>query len=1029
MSLMANSFSRLLEAAEEEVSPPLLQYVRYFFPLVLFVFFSVSFTAWGIATSESSKPTPPSVNGIYRNDHQNKNKNHKTSGSTAFKRFAARFPGGIPQAREADEKRLGSIRKATMNWLLIGVMVTLVGNSVNVIMHALSKRGWWCGKDYVISTVALFFIYAVLLISQIDSRLHPTCPHLFTWIVALVGEALVVAIRIVAYEQALGKKPQKKQHIRWGSWEIVDLSICCLRILFLLLLIGIYLCFIVVPSSEPKENADSEETTGLLGGNGHANGADYGATNGKPGPAANTQAGWARRTEVGKQSWWEYLRGYTIFFPYLWPSKQRRLQVLMLICVVLVILQRVINVLVPDQLGRVTNILSGEYGEKPRLPWIQISLYIFYRFLQGNMGILGAMRSALWIPIGQYSYQALSTSSFEHVHSLSLDFHLGKKTGEVLSALSKGSAINSFLESVTFQVVPMLVDLVVAIGYFFIKFDAYYALIVAVVTFLYLYLTVRMAQWRADIRREMVNKSREQDAVKNDSMVAYETVKYFNAEVYEFGRFRNAVQAFQRAEYKVNITLNIMNVSQSVVFTLGLLVACFLSAYQVTTGQTEVGKFVTLLTYLAQLQGPLQFFGTFYRSIQSSMINSERMLELFKEQPTVVDQPDAKKLEECSGEIAFKDVHFSYDSRKQALKGLNFVAKPGTTTAFVGESGGGKTTILRLLFRFYNVEGGAIEVDGHDVRDITIDSLRRHVGVVPQDTVLFNETVMYNLRYANVNATDEMVFDACRAASIHDKIMGFPDGYNTRVGERGLRLSGGEKQRVAIARTILKNPKIILLDEATAALDSETEQNIQHALTALSKGRTTLVIAHRLSTITTADQILCIQEGKIAEMGTHEELLALGKVYKGMWSKQIRAEKVQKAKALLDESPDTPVISSSSSSINDRSVSPPSTDQISETAIPSDQNPAGAVAASQPTDVSPNTQDAEDSDAPSSPARSIRGPIIDGLRRSESGSSISSHDKGKWSAKGLRKALGKKGKVLHKRGTSHGGGSGSERDA
>jgi ABC-type transport system involved in Fe-S cluster assembly fused permease/ATPase subunit len=252
-----------------------------------------------------------------------------------------------------------------------------------------------------------------------------------------------------------------------------------------------------------------------------------------------------------------------------------------------------------------------------------------------------------------------------------------------------------------------------------------------------------MAQWRADIRREMVNKSRDEDAVKNDSMVAYETVKYFNAERYEFERYKNAVRGYQRAEYKVLFSLNVMNVTQNMVFTTGLVAACFLSAWQVSTGQIKVGRFVALLAYLAQLQGPLNFFGTFYRSIQSSMINSERMLELFREQPTVVDKPGAEVLPTCEGEIAFKDVHFSYDSRKPALRGLSFVAKPGTTTAFVGESGGGKTTVLRLLFRFYDVQEGRIEVDGKDVRDITIDSLRRHIGVVPQDTVLFNETIMF----------------------------------------------------------------------------------------------------------------------------------------------------------------------------------------------------------------------------------------------------------------------------------------------
>lgn len=382
-------------------------------------------------------------------------------------------------------------------------------------------------------------------------------------------------------------------------------------------------------------------------------------------------------------------------------------------------------------------------------------------------------------------------------------------------------------------------------------------------------------------------------------MVSYETVKYFNAEQYEFNRYRNAVRDFQRAEYRVLISLNLMNVSQNLVFTLGLLITCFMAAYQVTTGQRTVGDFVALLTYMAQLQGPLNFFGTFYRSIQSAMINSERLLELFKESPTVADDSDARDLSSCQGEIRFNDVKFAYDARKPALNGLDFRCAPGTTTALVGESGGGKSTVFRLLFRFYNIDDGSIQIDGHDVKGIKIDSLRSHIGVVPQDTVLFNETLMYNLKYANPTATDQEVFDACQAASIHEKIQNFSDGYRARVGERGLKLSGGEKQRVAIARAILKDPRIILLDEATAALDSETEQHIQTALDKLSQGRTTLVIAHRLSTITNADQILVLHAGRVAEKGTHNELLALKGRYATMWEKQIRAQKAaEKAKVL-----------------------------------------------------------------------------------------------------------------------------------
>ncbi len=385
-------------------------------------------------------------------------------------------------------------------------------------------------------------------------------------------------------------------------------------------------------------------------------------------------------------------------------------------------------------------------------------------------------------------------------------------------------------------------------------------------------------------------------------MVSYETVKYFNAEAYEFNRYQEAVDKYQLAEYKVTFSLNLMNVTQNLIFVLGVMVSSFIAAYQVTTDQLTVGKFVTLLSYMAQLQQPLNFFGTFYRSIQSSMINAERLLELFKEQPTVVDSPTARPLHSCEGDIRFKDVRFSYDDRKPALQGLNFSCAPGTTTALVGESGGGKSTVFRLLFRFYNAQDGSILVDGHDAQDITIDSLRRHIGVVPQDTVLFNETIMYNLKYANPSATDEDVYAACRAASIHDKIMGFPDNYATKVGERGLRLSGGEKQRVAIARTILKNPRIILLDEATAALDTETEEHIQEALTTLAQGRTMLVIAHRLSTITRADQILVLHGGQVAESGSHDELLTKKGRYASMWKKQVRAQRAaEEARVLRDK--------------------------------------------------------------------------------------------------------------------------------
>jgi ABC-type transport system involved in Fe-S cluster assembly fused permease/ATPase subunit len=386
-------------------------------------------------------------------------------------------------------------------------------------------------------------------------------------------------------------------------------------------------------------------------------------------------------------------------------------------------------------------------------------------------------------------------------------------------------------------------------------------------------------------------------------MVCYETVKHFDAEAYEFNRYREVVKKYQAAEYNFMFSLSIMNIIQNMVFMTGLLVTCFIAAWQVVYGEQNVGKFVVLITYMGRLQSPLEFFGAFYKKIQSAMINSERMLELFKEQPTVRDKEGAKELQTCQGQLRYQGVHFSYDGHKSALTGFDFSCKPGTTTAFVGESGGGKSTTLRLLYRLYNTLSGSIQIDGHHVEELTINSVRSHIGVVPQDTVLFNETLMYNLRYANTDATDEQVYEACRAANIHDKIMSFPDKYETKVGERGLRLSGGEKQRVAIARTILKDPRIIMLDEATAALDTETEQHIQEAFKRPALGRTMLISAHRLSTIIHADQILVLHGGKVQECGTHVELLERNGRCAAMWYKQISAQRAaEQAKALKDES-------------------------------------------------------------------------------------------------------------------------------
>ncbi|KAL2271552.1 hypothetical protein VTJ83DRAFT_923 [Remersonia thermophila] len=851
-------------------------------------------------------------------------------------------PQGPKEAEDGDRK--ASLAWSVFLYMTAGIILSFVANGVAVAVHAMQSSreaglddAWWCGEERIVYLVGSAFLYLYIFITLIEWRKSPTIVHQVFWILGLAGELIILLAfgLTVSRSDYLSStlKPRGPESSGLDLWSAIDLGIAAVRVCLLVFLIALYAatagkkCQHVSQSPGGEtQRSEADESAPLLANNGGSYGnrdsgrdrrnMNYGGTDGNGRrdsqgagcPRTDAEAAFYRPDKLPHRSWFEYCRGYSVFFPYLWPSKSPRLQLVVLVCFVLVVLQRVVNILVPAQIGVVTD--TFEQGGFQRV-WLELALLMFYKVLQGPSGVLGSIRSMLWIPVSQHTYRALTTAAFQHVHSLSLDFHLAKRTGEVLSALNKGASINQFLEQITFQVVPMMVDLLVAIIYFYVRFGALYALFVSVITFYYLYLTIRMAATRADQRRDMVNADREEEAVKNDSIMSYETVKYFNAEKREFARYGEAMRKFQEAEARVTYGINYMNMCQSVVFMCGLLVALLTCGYQVSKGQRSVGDFVLLITYLNQLQGPLNFFGTFYRTVQQAMISGERLLELFKIQPTVVDRPGVKPLLKCNGHIRWTNVGFSYDNRRTALKDLSFECKPGTTTAFVGESGGGKSTVFRLMFRYYNCSEGRTEIDGHDMKDLTIDSVRRFIGVVPQDTILFNETLMYNLKYANPNATDEEVYAACRAAAIHDRIMSFPDGYLTKVGERGLRLSGGEKQRVAIARTILKNPKIIMLDEATSALDGETEQEIQSQLITgkFGEGRTLLIIAHRLSTITHADQIIVLHEGTVAERGTHEELLALKGRYAAMWEKHCRAERAverardatRKAKKLLGQ--------------------------------------------------------------------------------------------------------------------------------
>lgn len=618
-------------------------------------------------------------------------------------------------------------------------------------------------------------------------------------------------------------------------------------------------------------------------------------------------------------TWQGFRKKVSLLVPYMWPRGSLLLQLLVLFCLGLLGVERAINVFVPIYYKNIVNDLTD--NKSWSIVATTVCVYVLLKFLQGGgagaSGFVSNMRSFLWIRVQQYTNRVVQVRLFAHLHSLSLRWHLGRKTGDVLRSIDRGtSSINSLLSYIVFSIFPTMADIVISIIYFITYFNAWFGLIVFVCMTLYLTLTIIITEWRTKYRRDMNLQDNAAKSRAVDSLLNFETVKYYNAESYEVSRFEDAILKYQASEWKTQASLALLNQTQNLIIGSGLLAGSLLCAYFVTEGKFKVGDFVLFGTYIIQLYTPLNWFGTYYRMIQNSFIDMESMFKLFEEEEEVKDEVNAGRLLYQQGQIEFENVYFSYTDGTEILKDVSFTVLPGQTVALVGQSGSGKSTIMRLLFRFYNVQGGCIRIDGQDITTVKQTSLRGHIGVVPQDTVLFNDTIRNNIRYGRLTATDQEVEDAAIAADIHDKIMTFPEGYETQVGERGLKLSGGEKQRVAIARTILKAPQIILLDEATSALDTQTERNIQASLAKVCANRTTVVVAHRLSTIIGADQILVISEGRIAERGRHEELLAKGSLYSDMWLKQQQAQDSSsdtETKDLSSEKLQPPSSSSSSS--------------------------------------------------------------------------------------------------------------------
>ncbi|XP_068612526.1 ATP-binding cassette sub-family B member 6 [Brachionichthys hirsutus] len=595
------------------------------------------------------------------------------------------------------------------------------------------------------------------------------------------------------------------------------------------------------------------------------------------------------RAEENQSTWKGFVKKVRLLVPYMWPRDNVVLQLLVVFCLVLLGVERAINVFVPIYYKNIVDELSD--GSSWNALTTTVGIYVLLKFLQGggagSSGFVSNVRTFLWIRVQQYTNRVIQVRLFAHLHSLSLRWHLGRKTGEVLRSIDRGtSSINTLLSYIVFSILPTIADIVISIIYFVTNFNAWFGLIVFVCMTFYLALTIVITEWRTKYRRSMNEQDNNAKSKAVDSLLNFETVKYYNAENYEARRFEDAILAYQVSEWKSSASLVFLNQTQNLIIASGLLAGSLLCAYFVTEGKFKVGDFVLFGTYIIQLYTPLNWFGTYYRMIQSSFVDMESMFKLFEEGKEVQDDVNAGNLVLKRGTVEFDHVYFSYINGREILRDVSFTVLPGQTVALVGPSGSGKSTIIRLIFRFYDIHGGCISIDGQDIAKVTQTSLRAHIGVVPQDTVLFNDTIQNNIRYGRVSASDQEVEEAAIAADIHHSIITFADGYQSQVGERGLKLSGGEKQRVAIARTILKAPQIILLDEATSALDTQTERHIQASLNKVCANRTTIVVAHRLSTIIGADQILVLNAGRIAERGRHEELLLKGGLYTDMWMNQ-----------------------------------------------------------------------------------------------------------------------------------------------
>ncbi|KAI1273230.1 hypothetical protein F5Y07DRAFT_391426 [Xylaria sp. FL0933] len=791
-------------------------------------------------------------------------------------------------------------------WYSLLLFIALYGVQIGLKIVEILVWSHWPAQSTIIGLLSCVLIFGVQQNSFEDAAEIVWYPYYGSWLIGSLFEPAIAVLQFIIAHEASSIHLDAHPEIEMPAFTRLDAAISIVRFVIML---GVILIHFSGYSHVDTDSSDEERSPllpksdqRLINGNGSAD-SGYGtsseATNTD---ATNTETAnspsdpespWERQQRLLREkmekrlksegSWIAYVKGFMVFFPYIWPVGNRRLQIHVVLVGLCLLAGNGLNFLIPRQYGVVLDSLGGASRENP---WVQVTIFAVLRLLSSEAG-LPLIRHMLWMPVEYYSQEALSVAAYSHVMNLSSEFHDSQSSSDIQVAISNGYHITSLLESICFQAIPMVIDLFVAFTYLSVKFGPYEGFITMATGLAFIQSAAQLISKFKEKRKKVVSTYFEEHYTRQAGIQGWYTVSAFNQVPYEEGRYSKAVKSQVTAYKSIYLGYLIGQAFQYLILTAGLLAGAFLAVYQIIHKKATPGDFVMLLTYWGQLTSPLQFFSTMGRNISQSLVQVERLLEVMLTKPTVVDKPGARPLKLKGGRVEFRNVSFSYDKKKDILKGIKLSAPPGTTVAFVGATGAGKSTIFKVLDRFYDVTGGSILIDGQDIRDVTLSSLRRCIGIVPQAPILFDDTVINNVRYARLDASDEEVYSACKAAAIHDQIMSFTEGYKTRVGERGVKLSGGELQRVAIARAILKSPEIVLLDEATSAVDTDTEQKIQEGLRALCENRTTFIVAHRLSTVMNADIIFVVANGQVVEQGSHEELIVKDGKYAELWSKQI----------------------------------------------------------------------------------------------------------------------------------------------